>query len=273
MQDDLPQPADLGIDMEHGPPSVSGQVMLPRVTLDLSADRRRADRLPGRHRVRQRQRAAAGRPDRGRAGRPAAPDRCTGTATPRSQTVLGRPERVAIAGHIDTVPLAGNLPSRRTGGVLHGLGSCDMKSGVAVAARLAAAADRAVPGHHLRVLRRRGSRGRAQRPAAAQPAAARSCSRPTSPCSWSPPAAVVEGGCQGTMRAEVRATGERAHSARSWMGRNAIHEAGAILDVLRRLPGPPARRGRADLPRGPERRRDQRRRGRERDPRRVRRDR
>ena len=44
----------------------------------------------------------------------------------------------------------------------------------------------------------------------------------------------IEGGCQGTMRAEVTATGRRAHSARSWMGRNAIHEAGGILDVLRR---------------------------------------
>jgi succinyl-diaminopimelate desuccinylase len=45
---------------------------------------------------------------------------------------------------------------------------------------------------------------------------------------------VVEGGCQGSMRVEVRTTGERAHSARSWMGRNAIHAAADILDVLRR---------------------------------------
>src|SRR5262249_42842778 len=49
-----------------------------------------------------------------------------------------------------------------------------------------------------------------------------------------PTAAVIEGGCQGTMRAEIRTTGERAHSARRWMGRNAIHEAGAILGVLPR---------------------------------------
>ena len=44
---------------------------------------------------------------------------------------------------------------------------------------------------------------------------------------------MVEGGCQGTLRAAVTARGARAHTARSWMGRNAIHEAGAILDVLR----------------------------------------
>jgi succinyl-diaminopimelate desuccinylase len=48
-----------------------------------------------------------------------------------------------------------------------------------------------------------------------------------------PTSGVVEGGCQGTLRAEVTATGERAHSARAWQGRNAIHEAGGILDVLR----------------------------------------
>ena len=48
-----------------------------------------------------------------------------------------------------------------------------------------------------------------------------------------PTGAVIEGGCQGTLRADVTARGERAHSARSWNGINAIHQAGAILDVLR----------------------------------------
>ena len=48
-----------------------------------------------------------------------------------------------------------------------------------------------------------------------------------------PTGGVIEGGCQGTLRAEVTARGKRAHSARSWMGRNAIHGAGGILDVLR----------------------------------------
>jgi succinyl-diaminopimelate desuccinylase len=48
-----------------------------------------------------------------------------------------------------------------------------------------------------------------------------------------PTGGLIEGGCQGTMRAEVTARGVRAHSARWWRGRNAIHGAGAILDVLR----------------------------------------
>ena len=44
---------------------------------------------------------------------------------------------------------------------------------------------------------------------------------------------LVEAGCQGTLRASVAATGRRAHSARSWLGVNAIHAAGAVLDRLR----------------------------------------
>src|SRR5260370_1317048 len=48
-----------------------------------------------------------------------------------------------------------------------------------------------------------------------------------------PTGALIEGGCQGTLRAEVTARGKRAHSARSWMGQNAIHGAGGILDLLR----------------------------------------
>ena len=43
---------------------------------------------------------------------------------------------------------------------------------------------------------------------------------------------VIEGGCQGTIRVEVRVEGERAHSARSWQGTNAIHGASEILSRL-----------------------------------------
>src|SRR5680860_479828 len=55
-----------------------------------------------------------------------------------ARTDLGRDERVVIAGHLDTVPVNDNLPSRLDGEVLRGLGSCDMKGGVAIALRLAA---------------------------------------------------------------------------------------------------------------------------------------
>ncbi len=53
-----------------------------------------------------------------------------------ARTDLGRAERIVIAGHIDTVPVAGNLPSRVADGVLYGCGSSDMKSGVAVQLKL-----------------------------------------------------------------------------------------------------------------------------------------
>src|SRR5512144_2452937 len=55
-----------------------------------------------------------------------------------ARTNLGRDERVVIAGHIDTVPLNDNLPVRNDGTRLHGLGTCDMKGGVAIALKLAA---------------------------------------------------------------------------------------------------------------------------------------
>src|SRR5262249_58632157 len=48
-----------------------------------------------------------------------------------------------------------------------------------------------------------------------------------------PTGAVIEGGCQGTLQAEVVTAGRRAHSARAWMGHNAIHDAGRVLDALR----------------------------------------
>ena len=58
-----------------------------------------------------------------------------------ARTELGRAERVVLAGHIDTVPLTEppNLPTRREGEELHGRGTVDMKGGVAVQLRLAAA--------------------------------------------------------------------------------------------------------------------------------------
>ena len=47
-----------------------------------------------------------------------------------------------------------------------------------------------------------------------------------------PSDAVVEAGCQGTLRFDVVTRGERAHSARSWKGVNAIHAATGVLQRL-----------------------------------------
>ncbi|MVA76203.1 succinyl-diaminopimelate desuccinylase [Auraticoccus sp. F435] len=152
-----------------------------------------------------------------------------------ARTELGRAERVVVAGHLDTVPVAGNLPSRRllVDGVdaVWGRGSCDMKGGVAVA--LAVAARAVTPVHDVtwifydqeEVEAERNGLGRISR------------NHPE----WlegsfavlgEPSNARVEGGCQGTLRTRIELSGTAAHSARAWMGHNAIHDA---ADVLQRL--------------------------------------
>jgi succinyl-diaminopimelate desuccinylase len=155
-----------------------------------------------------------------------------------ARTDLGHGERVVIAGHIDTVPVHDNLPCRNDGTLLHGLGTCDMKGGVAVALRLAAG----VPAPNRDVTYvfyeceeieavHNGLRKIAEdRPDLVEADFA---------ILMEPSDAVIEAGCQGTLRVEVRTRGERAHSARSWKGVNAIHKA---AEVLRRLNEYDARR-------------------------------
>jgi succinyl-diaminopimelate desuccinylase len=151
-----------------------------------------------------------------------------------ARTDLGRAERVILAGHIDTVPHAGNFPSATDSGQarLYGCGTSDMKSGVAVQLRLAAGVP--APDRDITYVFYDCEEVAAERNGLLRVAR-------TSP--WllagdfavllEPSGGVVEGGCQGTLRAAVRAAGARAHTARSWMGSNAIHAAGGILDVLR----------------------------------------
>jgi succinyl-diaminopimelate desuccinylase len=149
-----------------------------------------------------------------------------------ARTTLGRPERVILAGHVDTVPVAGNLPSRVEGSRLFGCGTTDMKSGVAVQLRLAASLTSPVRDVSYvfydceEVAADRNGLLRLSRHSPELLAG-------DFAVLMEPSSGEIEGGCQGTLRAEVIVPGQRAHTARSWMGRNAIHEAGAVLDVLR----------------------------------------
>jgi len=149
-----------------------------------------------------------------------------------ARTQFGHAERIVLAGHIDTVPVHSNLPSHVAGGLLYGCGSCDMKSGVAVQLRLAAqlsAAARDVSYVFYDCEEVEAERNGLLRLSRNSPELLAS----DFAVLLEPTGAVVEGGCQGTLRADVIARGQRAHSARSWLGSNAIHAAGGILDVLR----------------------------------------
>ena len=158
------------------------------------------------------------------------------TVTRRGNTVvartdLGRDERVVLAGHLDTVPLNDNLPSRNDGTLLHGLGTCDMKSGDAVILRLAATVPE--PVRDVTYVLYEGEEIESEfnglgHLADAEPETLRA----DFAILMEPSDAVVEAGCQGTMRVEVTTYGERAHSARSWRGVNAIHRATPVLQRL-----------------------------------------
>jgi len=152
--------------------------------------------------------------------------------TVMARTDLGRDERVVLAGHLDTVPVNDNMPGRIDGDRLVGLGSCDMKGGCAVILRTAA--DLLEPNRDLTFFLYECEEVEVERNGLKRLA--------TTMPEWfdadfavlmEPTSAVVEGGCQGTIRVDVIARGVRAHSARSWMGENAIHKAADILQRLR----------------------------------------
>jgi succinyl-diaminopimelate desuccinylase len=148
-----------------------------------------------------------------------------------ARTSLGRSQRLILAGHTDTVPANGNERARIEGDVLWGLGAADMKSGVTVLLELARTM--AAPpvdvtyifyeceevaseySGLLKVEKARPELLAGDAAVLAEPTGAR-----------------IEAGCQGTLRVAVTLTGERAHTARPWMGRNAIHRLGAVLALV-----------------------------------------
>src|SRR5690606_4271796 len=67
-----------------------------------------------------------------------------------ARTNRGLASRVLLAGHLDTVPIADNVPSRRDGDLMYGCGTSDMKSGDAVFLHLAATVTD--PAHDLTVV-------------------------------------------------------------------------------------------------------------------------
>ena len=152
-----------------------------------------------------------------------------------ARTNLNLDTRVIIAGHIDTVPVAENLPTRlhhfEREQVIFGRGTVDMKGGIAVMLKLAVEIqqpkfditwvfyDNEEVAADLNGLGRLAS----NHPELLTGEFAVLC-EPTS--------AMIEGGCNGTVRVEVRTEGIKAHSARPWMGKNAIHALAHSLNIL-----------------------------------------
>jgi succinyl-diaminopimelate desuccinylase len=152
-----------------------------------------------------------------------------------ARTNLDRPSRVVLAGHLDTVPIADNVPSHVDGGRLYGCGSSDMKAGDAVMLRLAGnfGVPGAEPAHDLTFVFYDNEEVEAARNGLGRVARERR--------GWlygelaillEPTDGEVEAGCQGTLRAVLETKGRRAHSGRSWLGINAIHGAADVLTTL-----------------------------------------
>lgn len=148
-----------------------------------------------------------------------------------ARTNRGRDRRVLIAGHVDTVPVNSNLPVRIEGSFLVGRGTVDMKSGLAVQLKLAAEITDPIVDvtwiwyDHEEVEAELNGLGRLarERPDLLEGDFA-ILGEPTN--------AKIEGGCNGTLRVDLTTRGKRAHSARAWVGINAIHLASPILSVL-----------------------------------------
>ena len=152
-----------------------------------------------------------------------------------ARSELGKSKRVVLGGHLDTVPPNDNQTPRRDGDTLHGLGTADMKGGLAVLLELAEAAaarpdalrvdvtfvfyvaeEIADEWNGLRALF-------ADAPALVQGDLA---------IMLEPTEGWVEAGCQGTLHVRATFRGARAHTARPWMGENAIHQLGPVLSAI-----------------------------------------
>jgi succinyl-diaminopimelate desuccinylase len=149
-----------------------------------------------------------------------------------ARTHLGRDRRVLLAGHLDTVPLADNVPSRRDGDLLHGCGTSDMKSGDAVLLHLAATLTE--PSYDVTFVLYDNEEVEAEKNGLNRLVAAhRDWLDADLALLMEPTNGKVEAGCQGTLRVDIPLVGKRAHSARSWLGDNAIHAAAPVLQRLK----------------------------------------
>ena len=148
-----------------------------------------------------------------------------------ARTSLGRDRRVLLAGHLDTVPIVDNVPSRLEGDRLFGCGTSDMKSGDAVLLHLAATLPD--PAYDLTFVLYDNEEVEAEKNGLRHLVEVRrELLDADLAILMEPTDGQVEAGCQGTLRVRVTVPGRRAHSARGWLGENAIHAAAPLLTTL-----------------------------------------
>lgn len=155
-----------------------------------------------------------------------------GTAVADSLVVgEGGPGTLLLVGHLDTVPAQGNQEVTVSAGRVHGLGTTDMKAGLAVMIHLLRAGG-AVAG--VFYAGEEGPLSGNQLPLVL--AEAPQLLRADAAVVLEPTDRAIEAGCQGVVNAEVVFSGRAAHSARPWLGENAISKAGWFLERLHALP-------------------------------------
>ena len=148
-----------------------------------------------------------------------------------ARTVGDRSTRLILAGHTDTVPVNRNFPATLDGDVVHGVGTADMKGGLAV--MLASAVSHSLAPIELTYVFYAREEVRAADSGLGELFEARpELLRGDLAIIGEPTAAQIEAGCQGTLRLEIVLRGARAHSARPWTGRNAIHRSAAVIEAI-----------------------------------------
>jgi succinyl-diaminopimelate desuccinylase len=144
---------------------------------------------------------------------------------------FGLPTRVVLAGHLDTVPVNGNAAARVDGDTLWGLGSADMKGGLAVMLELATGV--VEPAVDVTYVFYAGEEvAREHNGLIAIAAVAPELLAGDVAILGEPTGARIEAGCQGVLKVVLEVGGRRAHSARPWMGTNAIHRLASVLAVV-----------------------------------------
>jgi succinyl-diaminopimelate desuccinylase len=139
--------------------------------------------------------------------------------------------RVILAGHLDTVPANQNEKAVISKDSIFGLGAVDMKSGIAVMLKLVQDVqefkkDVTFLFYEAEEIESKynGLEKVAQKKSDFLSGDFAILLEPTD--------AILEMGCQGSIRFKISIKGSRAHSARWWKGENAIHKAQAVLEIV-----------------------------------------